>query len=241
MSEEDEIYEDVHEDEAKSEGINTPKSFLAGPSLSPSVHDIEHGRESGDQATTLADIEEDVQSVGTETLDKFLRHFAELSQARAAVHNIEAKRYRKIDTRLIQVPVIVITTVVSILSFASQHTDNAQRLLFSIGCAQLLVSILISVSTKFQFAKKSSLHKESSNRFSKYCLKCESILMKPAAIRPKQSRTLLAEFEKSYVAMVDIAPPISGWAQRQFKKRIKIPEGFRVPPALLEQLYVVTG
>ena len=216
---------DVFEDAAShTDEVNTPK----------------HGADALD-SPFLEDqpIADDVESIGTETLDKFLKYYSEMSQARSVVHKIEAKRYRKIDVRLIQIPSLLITTAVSILSFASQHTNNAQQLLFSIGCAQLVVSILMAIGTKFQFAKKSSIHATASNSYAKYCTKCESMLMKPPLLRPKNSRTLLGDYEKTYTHLVNSAPQISGWAQTQFKKKIAVPEGFSMPPGLLDSLYIV--
>lgn len=177
--------------------------------------------------------------------ESLLADLAQRSQSRSVMHGMEYRVYKRLNT-LITVPSIVITlfggaastSQSSLIDLIGPSSEKYVPLV--IGVLSMFVSIMGSVSSFMKIPALTEQHLQAHTSFAKLTRKIQSDIQVSPHDRSMPGKEACKKFEEMFVALLDIAPPVSRRTESRFSCRSDVKALKMVVPPLVKMDIVKT-
>ena len=187
----------------------------------------------------------DIRKSWSAAQESFLADLAQRSQSRSVMHGLEFRTYKRLNT-LITVPSIVITLFGGAASTSQSSLvdligpSSEKYVPLVIGVLSMFVSIMASVSSFMKIPALQEQHLQAHISFGKLTRKIASEIQVAPHDRSFIGKEACKKFEDMFVALLDIAPPVSRRTENRFSNRPDVKSLNMVVPPLVKMGIVKT-
>lgn len=174
----------------------------------------------------------------SECQESLLADLANRCQSRSVMHHNEWRRYYRWNS-LVSIPSIVLTMLCGAASTSQSSVisligpGSTEYVPLVIGLLSMFVSILNSISSFLKIPTLTEQHLQAHQSFGKIQRGIASEIQVAAADRTVSGKECVKKYEELFVAMLDIAPPVSKKTELGFSKRPDISSVLTsVPPSI---------
>lgn len=178
----------------------------------------------------------DIRKQWSVAQEKLLQDLAQRCQSRSVMHGMDYRAYKRMNT-LITVPSIVITLFGGAASTSQRSLidlfgqSSEQYVPLVIGVMSMIVSIMNSISSFMKIPTLTEQHLQAHISFGKLTRKISSDIQVSPLDRSMTGREACKKYEEMFVALMDIAPPVSKGTERRFSGRSDVKAlNMSVPP-----------
>ena len=177
--------------------------------------------------------------------ESLLADLAQRSQSRSVMHGMEYRVYKRLNT-LITVPSIVITLFGGAASTSQSSLvdligpSSEKYVPLVIGVLSMFVSIMGSVSSFMKIPALTEQHLQAHVSFGKLSRKIQSDIQVSPHDRSMPGREACKKYEEMFVALLDIAPPVSKRTEGRFSCRSDVKALKMAVPPLVKMDIVKT-
>ena len=151
-------------------------------------------------------------------VENYLKTIGEYSQIYALLHKKSQKKYNMV-AYCIDIPTIVISTLVGTLSIGSQSLfSNNENANIGIGVLSLCSSVLQTINSYFSFNKRSENHRICSNQYQRIFLKIDLILSLHRHERPSIT-DFIKHITDEFNRLSEISPILDKELIDEFKQK----------------------
>lgn len=187
----------------------------------------------------------DIRKSWSPAQESLLADLAQRSQSRSVMHGMEYRVYKRLNT-LITVPSIVITLFGGAASTSQSSLvdligpSSEKYVPLVIGVLSMFVSIMGSVSSFMKIPALTEQHLQAHVSFGKLARKIQSDVQVSPHDRSMPGREACKKYEEMFVALLDIAPPVSKRTESRFSCRSDVKALKMAVPPLVKMGIVKT-
>lgn len=187
----------------------------------------------------------DIRKQWSVAQENLLQELAQRCQSRSVMHGMEYRVYKRLNT-LITVPSIVITlfggaastSQSSLIDLIGPSSEKYVPLV--IGVLSMFVSIMGSISSFMKIPALTEQHLQAHVSFGKLTRKISSEIQVSPCDRSMAGREACKKYEEMFVALMDIAPPVSRRTEARFSSRSDVKALKMAVPPLVKMAVVKT-
>jgi plasmid stabilization system protein ParE len=187
----------------------------------------------------------DIRKQWSVAQENLLQELAQRCQSRSVMHGMEYRVYKRLNT-LITVPSIVITLFGGAASTSQSSLvdligpSSEKYVPLVIGVLSMFVSIMGSVSSFMKIPALTEQHLQAHISFGKLTRKISGDIQVSPCDRSMPGREACKKYEEHFVALMDIAPPVSRRTESRFSSRSDVKALKMVVPPLVKMGIVKT-
>ena len=174
----------------------------------------------------------------SECQENLLADLANRCQSRSVMHHNEWRRYYRWNS-LVSIPSIVLTMLCGAASTSQSSVisligpGSTEYVPLVIGLLSMFVSILNSISSFLKIPALTEQHLQAHQSFAKIQRAIAAEIQVAPQDRTQSGKEAIKKYEELFVAMLDIAPPVSKKTELGFSKRPDISSVLTsVPPSI---------